>query len=200
MKKKKSPEYECPCCGYQTIHKNDMRRHLYNKMKQCPKLLHDIELTDEIKEYILQNRIYKQKKVNSASILQKFEKLTIEVNALKHKKTEVFYQAIVEKYLGGTHSKNDAGVTDVTTDNIHAEIKELISFKSAIGQLLSYNVSSPKKELQVYIFNNSNKKKMQIAANIFKELDIKVFTFDVLSEKVDIIEYQTNNIVFTHIL
>jgi hypothetical protein len=36
-----------------------MYRHLYNKQKSCPKTENDIELTDEIKEHILANRVYK---------------------------------------------------------------------------------------------------------------------------------------------
>jgi hypothetical protein len=36
-----------------------MKDHLYLRKKKCPALENDIELTDEIKEYILNNRIYK---------------------------------------------------------------------------------------------------------------------------------------------
>ncbi len=56
MKKK---EYTCPRCGYTTSKKNDMRKHLYNLKKKCPALENNIELTNEIKEFILENRIYK---------------------------------------------------------------------------------------------------------------------------------------------
>jgi coenzyme F420-reducing hydrogenase alpha subunit len=51
--------YECIVCGYSTPRKKDMRNHLYNLKKPCPRLANDIELTDEIKEYILANRIYR---------------------------------------------------------------------------------------------------------------------------------------------
>jgi hypothetical protein len=51
--------YTCICCGYKTSHKPSMYNHFYKKTKHCPKLINDIELTDEIKEYILHNRIYK---------------------------------------------------------------------------------------------------------------------------------------------
>lgn len=52
-------EYLCPCCGYHTSHKGNMYFHLHKLKKQCPKTVNDIELTEAIKEHILQNRIYK---------------------------------------------------------------------------------------------------------------------------------------------
>jgi len=51
------PPYTCICCGYDTRHKPAMRRHLYNR-RSCPKVLNDIQMTDEIREYILENRVY----------------------------------------------------------------------------------------------------------------------------------------------
>ena len=52
-------DYQCCRCGYTTCQKGRIRRHLYQLKKQCPSLSNDIELTDEIKQYILDNRIYK---------------------------------------------------------------------------------------------------------------------------------------------
>jgi predicted transcriptional regulator len=54
---KKDP-YNCIRCGYNAQQKIHMKNHLYNLKKICPCLLNDIELTDEIKEFILLNRIY----------------------------------------------------------------------------------------------------------------------------------------------
>jgi hypothetical protein len=51
--------YTCICCGYETIYKTAMNTHFYNKKKHCPRIMNNIELTDEIKQYILNNRIYK---------------------------------------------------------------------------------------------------------------------------------------------
>lgn len=50
--------YTCPSCGYKTSNKPDMYKHLYKLKKQCPKTVIDLTLTDSIKEYILENRIY----------------------------------------------------------------------------------------------------------------------------------------------
>ena len=57
----KNKPYTCPRCGYKTIHKNDMKRHFYNKKRSCPSQEADIELTVEMKEHILMNRIYNVK-------------------------------------------------------------------------------------------------------------------------------------------
>jgi hypothetical protein len=57
-KSNKKRLYECVCCGYKTSLKTDMRRHLYTAKKNCPKTENIIELTDEIKEHILANRVY----------------------------------------------------------------------------------------------------------------------------------------------
>lgn len=51
-------EYCCIRCGYTTPLKKNMRIHFYRKKRPCPASNHDIELTDEVKEYILTNRVY----------------------------------------------------------------------------------------------------------------------------------------------
>lgn len=51
-------KYTCPRCDYMTHDKSCMRRHLYNKQKPCPGSKNTIELTEEIKEHILSNRVY----------------------------------------------------------------------------------------------------------------------------------------------
>lgn len=49
--------YKCPRCGYETPLKSDMRKHLYKLKKVCPGQVNDIDLTEEMKEKILLNRI-----------------------------------------------------------------------------------------------------------------------------------------------
>jgi hypothetical protein len=48
--------YTCPSCGYQTKKKTDMRRHLYRSKRPCQNV-NGVELTDEIREYILKNKV-----------------------------------------------------------------------------------------------------------------------------------------------
>jgi hypothetical protein len=53
------PPYTCPRCGYDTHSKSGMRNHLYKKLKACPAIREQLQLTDEVKEYILDNRVYR---------------------------------------------------------------------------------------------------------------------------------------------
>ncbi len=64
--------YTCIRCGYNTILKGNIKTH-FNRKNICPALENNIELTIEIKEFILTNRIYKipkpEKEVNPTTII-----------------------------------------------------------------------------------------------------------------------------------
>ncbi len=57
---KKKP-YECYRCGYKISRKYCMTRHLYGNKITCQALLHNIELTDTIKDTIINRRTYNPK-------------------------------------------------------------------------------------------------------------------------------------------
>ena len=199
---KKRP-YECICCGYATTRKSCMVDHFYKVKKPCPKCINNIELTDEIKEYILANRIFTispKDKVNQTTLFTAFADLKIENSMLKNKKDEKFYQLIVEKYLVSTHKKIKSGITDVTNDKIHAEIKRWPKYKDALGQLIAYNHDLPREELHAYMFDKYKQTSIDNAVATLKASNIKVFTFITTKTQVDIIEYETNTIVYTHVI
>lgn len=50
--------YSCIRCGYKTQRKSCMQKHLLVNKNMCPGSENDIELTDEIKQYIIENRVY----------------------------------------------------------------------------------------------------------------------------------------------
>ncbi len=50
--------YECICCGFRTPRKHCMKRHLYDRQSTCPQSVNPIEMTDEIRECIMKNRVY----------------------------------------------------------------------------------------------------------------------------------------------
>lgn len=172
------PPYECIRCGYKTNDKYLMRRHFYDKKKTCQGIVNNIELTDDIKECILENRKYKMPLENE-KLNKQIKKLEQDVMFLKAKKSEAFFQSILETYLQGSHKSVKSGVTDITTDTIHAEIKDWSSWKYALGQLLAYNFSEPKLYLHVYLFSTMRpkKEKRDEVFTIFKQHNITPFEF-----------------------
>ena len=81
-------KYCCIRCGYDTKLKNDMRNHFYTRKKKCPPAYNNIELTDEIKAFILDNRIYvipkiikeQEKKEKKPTISDKFAEISLHNN------------------------------------------------------------------------------------------------------------------------
>lgn len=124
--------------------------------------------------------------------------LLFEIEALKEKKTENFYQHIVEKYLGGTHKVVKCGITDVSTDTTHAEIKTAKEYKAAIGQLVCYNFVDKKPNLHLYLFGKTGKKLIETAKELCAGLNIDLFMFKCTNKtKYEIIKCDNNEIVHT---
>lgn len=148
-----TPPYTCPRCGHETPAKTKMRTHFARKTT-CPGVVDpDIILTDQVKEHVLENRIYK---VKMGRMLEaKVKSLEIGTTVLCPKYNECFYQKVVEAYLGQSHMKLRGCVTDVTTDSAHAEIKRWADFMKGIGQLITYDMISPRPELHAYMFDES---------------------------------------------
>jgi hypothetical protein len=93
------------------------------------------------------------------------------------KGAEKDYQYILEKHYGHGHRKLMCGVTDITTDTFHGEIKAWNSWKESIGQLHCYNSDDPKSELHVYLFGEYSSKHKSIACNKLQEQGFMVFEF-----------------------
>lgn len=55
-------DFACIRCGYSTPHRHCMKRHLTNNIKICPAIKNNIDLTPDMVEHILKNRIYKKPK------------------------------------------------------------------------------------------------------------------------------------------
>lgn len=200
----KKPKYECIRCGYQTESKSHMQKHLLQKISPCPKLKNDIELTDDIKEFILKNRIYKITKQEitlptktEVALADEIKKLKLNIELIKSNKKEAFYQHMVERYLNGTHLKLPSGITDVSTDQIHAEVKNTIDWKSALGQLYCYNHDSPRTRLHAYLFGKASKNALKTAYEKFSSMNIEMYTFTSNDDIHSIVKYDTGDIVYS---
>jgi hypothetical protein len=175
-----------------------------------------IQLTDDIKEHVLLNRIYKNpllKKVNAtiytatlkdaSSLKEQVRSLQLEIAMLRGRYDEKFYQTVVERYLGKSHMKLKHCVTDVTTATTHVEIKRWAKYTDCIGQLMTYQAQCPKDESHAYMFDETcGKSKIATAVTIMKKVipGIKMFTFDTSKTCVKILNCDTNEVVFEFII
>uniref|UniRef100_A0A6C0E1N9 Uncharacterized protein n=1 Tax=viral metagenome TaxID=1070528 RepID=A0A6C0E1N9_9ZZZZ len=83
--------------------------------------------------------------------------LKILMNIVTERRNEKYYQTSLEKMLGASHKVTKYGITDISTDDFHLEIKHWNNYKSALGQILSYN-HNDNKRLIVAFFGECNRK------------------------------------------
>jgi hypothetical protein len=97
----------------------------------------------------------------------------------KHgRKLERYYQVIVEKLCGGSHERLKCGITDITTKDLHVEIKEWKQWKTALGQLEAYNVMKWKPKRYVVLFGKPPRKNLTTICEIFQSKGIGVYQFE----------------------
>jgi hypothetical protein len=53
------PPYTCPRCGYQTRTVSCIKQH-FNRKTVCKSEVSEIELTEEIKRWVIENRVYQE--------------------------------------------------------------------------------------------------------------------------------------------
>jgi len=108
---------------------------------------------------------------------------------------ESYYQFYMEKYLGGTHKTLKVGVTDITTEKLHAELKIWKDWKNAVGQLKVYNAAANRSELHLYLFGKCyTKNKKDFIESILLN-DIKPYEMCLTENGFDIIDLQNNSII-----
>lgn len=126
--------------------------------------------------------------------------ILIELQYYRNKKSEKFYQMLLESYLGGTHKRLSCGITDITTDSCHAEIKEWSSWKEAVGQLTCYNIVDPKPMLAMYMFGRYGKIAKQEAINVAKQCNIQMYEFRHVEDtgNVDVVNLSDETTVYSY--
>jgi hypothetical protein len=178
--------YPCDVCGKVFFSSQSKYQHKQRCTKKsvCDKLKQDKEaLCQEVVQLKQANQLLSEK-----------------LHMLTCKRDEKFYQAIVEKYLGGTHKTLSCGVTDVTSDTCHAEIKEWKCWKEAVGQLTCYNAVDPKDCLQLYLFGKYKQSCKDEVFKVTSTCNIQMFDFEEADGVVRIRMYPNSSIVYEHTL
>lgn len=130
--------------------------------------------------------------VHNNDIIKKLEKendiLRMKLVKLQAKKNEDFYQDILEKHFNATHKKLPIGITDITTEDTHIEIKRWSCWREAFAQLILYNSHDPKEKLHACFFGEYTQPAKDLAISSLKQQNITCFE---LTQTPDAI-YMTN--------
>lgn len=176
MPRRKLPPYTCPRCGYQTGIKYDMKKHCLLLKAPCPTLAADIQLTHEVVEYVLANREYRPPPVEDLS-----NKFHNEFMELKQHCAQQFaliraHQHVIELVLEGHDRVKQLGVTDITTDEFHAEIEEWDRWKDAFGRLFLGNRLDKRDDLRLYLYGAKPKNEIVKAiVSTCKAMDVGAY-------------------------
>lgn len=110
---------------------------------------------------------------------------------------EELYQFNLEKILNGKHLNIPIiGITDITNDEFHAEIKCWNNWKNVVSQLLCYNMAAPRKELRAYFFGKKPKERvLEKIVRYLKTLgDIIPYHLEVVDDVIRIHNICTNTV------
>jgi hypothetical protein len=105
---------------------------------------------------------------------------------MSHK--ESYYQKKLETYLNGKHDRSEIGITDITNDELHAEIKDWYNWKSSLNQLLLYNAAKPRSKLQVYLFGTTTDRNKELAYQYIPKFNIEIYELKHMDNKLVIIQ------------
>ena len=130
-----------------------------------------------LQKFEIVEQIVKQLNNKNETLEQTIKQLNnkLELFELQNKKrNESFYQKCLEKHFDNkSHKVTKYGITDITTDTHHIEIKRWNDFKKSMGQLICYNHNDNKK-LIVAFFGEYKKNKNDII-ELFHSKDIEVW-------------------------
>jgi hypothetical protein len=109
---------------------------------------------------------------------------------------EIYYQKFLEKHLNGKHMRLSTGVTDVTTIELHAEIKEWSCWRNAIPQILLYDRVERRDKLQLYFFGNYKEvKKKRVLKDLLKLDVFEIFELSIVDNNIIITSFKKDEII-----
>lgn len=112
-------------------------------------------------------------KLENQQLKDQLQKTNDRVEELLTKRNEIYYQRYLERLLLAGHYKTKHGITDITTKDEHIEIKHWNNYKSALGQLISYNFNSNKR-LSAYFFGTVNDVKKEEIIELYKSKGVSI--------------------------
>lgn len=90
----------------------------------------------------------------------------------------------------------DTGITDVSTDSIHAEIKVWRDYRLGVAQLLLYCAASKRDRLQLYMFGECTKNKIRhIIRDYVSTLNIEVYEFVHYGKDIQVVDLKTGECI-----
>lgn len=99
-----------------------------------------------------------------------------ELKYVKEKRTEIYYQNFLEKYIKVSHKNTKFGTTDISTENCHIKIKHWKHFKAALGELLSYN-HDDNKELAAYFYGDISDEQKNNIIQLYRDKNVSICEF-----------------------
>lgn len=170
--------YECDYCRSKfstpqgkSQHKKICPKHpdkeMYNKVRILEENIRQLQEQISPESLPGNNSIHK--------LLKENEKLKAQLHILQAKKNEDFYQSILEKHFKATHKKLPIGITDITTEDTHIEIKRWSCWREAFAQLILYNSHDPKEKLHACFFGEYTQPAKNLAIQALKQQNISCF-------------------------
>lgn len=178
------------------MHSSDITKSLEGSNVQT------IKLDNENKQTVCMTcecmRIRYQELLQELSLVKREnQRLRNENLKYKTKRTEEFYQVVVENWLQSSHVQLGIGVSDVTTEDTHVEIKDWKSWKHAAGQLRAYHNDSPKENLFLCLYGPYDKVAKQKAIANVKKDGVRCFDFVDVDRKVIVVDSDTQEEVYS---
>jgi hypothetical protein len=123
---------------------------------------------------------------------QNNERIRMQLQLLQVKKNEDFYQDILEKYFKATHKRLAIGITDITTEDTHIEIKRWSCWREAFAQLILYNSHDPKEKLYACFFGEFAQPAKTLAIASLKQQNIICFELQNTQDVIHMVNLEDN--------
>lgn len=88
------------------------------------------------------------------------------------------------------------GITDITTDEMHAEIKEWNLWKHALGQLIVYNCSRKRDRLCMFLFGKYAAAAKKTAVETLLQQNIEPYEVNIHHNQFTIRDMRTSEIIY----